>query len=210
MQISALDFVARLFGISVAVGLDPLALVLVFGVARRVGAINDPLLMSPAFGAFASDSFLLIVGILYVLHALADKLPFAAHALDAIHVLFKPLAVALIAFSMSNALDYTHTLHIVTLAVIITGSVAVTTAVHVGRSALRLTASVASFGFLHPFISTAENIGALAFSTFVVLRPEIALLLIVLFTVPMYLIVRRATKWRRGRRGARLARSAAG
>ena len=203
MEISSLTYVARLFGVSFAVGLDPLAPVLVFGVARRLGAISDPYLMSSQFDAFASDGFLLVVGVLYLLHALADKVPFAAHALDAIHVLVKPLAVTLIAFAMANTLDNSSTLHVVTLAIIIVGSVAITTAVHLARSAVRLTASVASFGFLHPFISTAENIFGIVLSTLVILHPEVALLLLAVLAVPFFLLVRRVIRWRRSRRASR-------
>lgn len=203
MEISSLTYVARLFGVSFAVGLDPLAPVLVFGVARRLGAISDPYLMSSQFDAFASDGFLLVVGVLYVLHALADKVPFAAHSLDAIHFLLKPLAATLIAFALANTLDNSSTLHVVTLAIIIVGSVAVTTVVHTGRSALRLAASVGSFGLLVPVVSTVENVFGIVFSALVILRPEIALLCLAVLAVPFYLVMRRLVNWSRSRRAAR-------
>ena len=66
MSISAITFVARLFGLPVAFASDPFAPLVVFGLCRRAGLIRDPYLLQPSFDGFAGDGFLALVLVLYV------------------------------------------------------------------------------------------------------------------------------------------------
>jgi hypothetical protein len=193
----SLAFVSRLFGVSFALGLDPFAPVLVFGLARRFDLIADPYLQSPAFDQFASTPFLIVIGALYVLHILADKAPFAAHLLDVIYFVAKPLAASFLAFATANALDKASTLHIVTLSVLVVGSIGISTAVHFARSTVRLATTTVSFGFLTPIVSAIENGFAAAFSALAVFQPVVAVVLACLFFVPALVAVRRFMRRRR-------------
>lgn len=217
MDISATAFVARLFGLPIAFAIDPFAPLLVFGFSRRGGLIHDPYLLQPAFDGFASDGFLAVVLLLYIAHIIGDKVPPIAHALDAVYLLLKPLAAALVGFWMADALDVQGSLHVVTLAIVILGSLAVTAGVHAVRSTMRLAASAGTFGFAVPFISTIENALGMVTAVLVVLRPEVALVLFLVVGLPMGLLLYAVVKslrrglaalraGRRTRRGRALAR----
>lgn len=197
----AIVFVARLFGLPVAFALDPFAPMLALGFARRAGLITDPYLLQPAFDGFASDGFLLLVSLMYIAHILADKIPPLAHLMDAVYLIVKPLAAAVVGFAMINAIDLDRGLHVVAVAIVLTGSVAVSAGLHVKRSAVRLAASTMSLGSAIPVISTVENVVGAGFAALVVMKPVVAILLACAVLLPAAILVTAIAKRMRGRLG---------
>ena len=97
MDANGAAFVAMLFSMPVAFVIDPFAPPLVFGLCLRAHLIHDPVLLGPAFAGFGSPEFILVAAVLYVGHALADKVPPIAHLMDVLSLAVKPLAVTLVA-----------------------------------------------------------------------------------------------------------------
>ncbi len=184
MEMTDVQFVAMLLAVPLAVTIDPFAPLLAFSVALRAGWISDPRFTGPEFAGFAQPEFLAVVGFLYVLHAMADKVPPIAHLFDAIGVVAKPLAGAIIGLWLSNKLDPHSALHWYAMAVVILGGVPSAAALQLMRTKVRLGASVGTLGGLHPIVSGIENVVALPLAFLTVIRPELALLIMVLVIVP--------------------------
>jgi len=184
MELTDLTFAARLIAIPLALTLDPFAPLLILGVGLRMGWIDDPLLTRPEFAGFADPMFIGIVGTLYIIHILADKLPPFGHLLDAIGLFAKPLAGVIIGLWLTNKLDHGSTLHLVAIAVVIFGGLPAALGLQATRSKVRLAASTGSGGVLHPVASTVENAVALPVSYLAVAYPALALLVIAVVVVP--------------------------
>ena len=205
MEYTDIEFVARLLAIPLALVLDPFAVLLVLGLALRMGWINDPILTRPELAGFASPAFITITGVLYVLHALADKIPPIGHLFDAIGIVAKPLAGAFVGLFLANKLDHGTTIHWIAMAVVLFGGIPAAASLQLARTKVRLAASAGSVGTLHPIASTAENFVALPVSALAVLRPELALALIALIVVPLLWIALRVIR-AMARRAKRIGR----
>lgn len=184
MELTDLAFAARLIAIPLALTLDPFAPLLVLGVGLRMGWIQDPLLTRPEFAGFADPIFIAIVGALYLIHALADKLPPFGHLFDAIGLFAKPLAGVVIGLWMTNMLDHGSTLHWVAIAVVMFGGLPAALGLQAARTKVRLAASAGSAGLLHPVASTIESAFALPVAYLAVAYPGLALLVIAVVVVP--------------------------
>jgi len=191
MEMTDVEFVARLLAIPLAMVLDPIAPILVFGMALRMGWITDPVLTSPAFAGFADPMFIAVAGVLYVIHTLADKVPVFAHLFDGIGLLAKPLAGAVVGLWLSSKLNSESTLHWVSMAVVLFGGIPAAAGLQFARSKVRLATSAGSGGFLHPAVSTVENVVAVPVATLAVLRPELALAMVALVVLPALWLMQR-------------------
>lgn len=204
------DFICRLLVLPPLFVLDPFAPVVVFAWALRLGWVQDEYLLQPAFAGFASDGFLMIATTVYVVHVLADKVPVIGHALDAIGIALKPLALAFAGFWLANRLDPHSTLHWAALAIILLGGVPATMSLQTLRTKVRLGASVGTLGIVHPAISTMENFGGVILAYLAVMHPAAAVLLVLVVGIPIVwlsiIVVRAAGKILVG--GARAIKSA--
>lgn len=185
MDVNNLEFVARLLALPLALTIDPFAPLLVFGICLRQGWITDPILTGPEFSGFASPEFIAITAVLYVAHVLADKVPVFAHLFDGVGIILKPLAGAFIGLWLTNKIPTDSAVHWYAMAVVLFGGVPAAVSFQLARTKIRLAASAASFGTLHPFLSAAENVVAIPIAMLAVLRPEIAVLIMVAIGIPM-------------------------
>ncbi|HZK99247.1 MAG TPA: DUF4126 domain-containing protein [Caulobacteraceae bacterium] len=197
---ASMAFVSTLLALPVAFTIDPAAPLLVFGLALRAGAIHDPILAGPQFAGFASDGFTAAAAVFYFLHAAADKIPLCAHLFDALGLIGKPLAVALLGFWVQGKLGPAAPLHWIALAAILAGGVPATLALQTLRAKVRLGASVASLGTLHPMISTMDNVAGAGLSWLAFTHPGAALAVIAPAAVVLWLAMRGLV--RLARRGA--------
>jgi hypothetical protein len=194
MDADGAAFVAMLLSMPVAFVIDPLAPPLVFGLCLRARLIHDPVLLGPAFAGFASPEFIAIVAVLYAGHALADKVPPIAHLMDVLSLAVKPLAVAFVGLWVTSKVDSQSALHWLALAVVFTGGVPAAAALQILRTKVRLAASVTTFGTAHPMISGVENLVGLALACMALLRPELALVLILIVGAPIVWLAWKLTR----------------
>lgn len=182
-------FVSTLLALPVAFTIDPAAPLLVFGLALRAGAIHDPILLGPQFAGFASDGFIAAAAVIYFLHSAADKIPIFAHLADAAGIVLKPAAVALLGFWVQGKLGARAPLHWIALAAVLAGGVPTTLALQTLRTKVRLGASVASLGALHPVVSTIDNVVGLGLSWLAFTHPGAALAVIALVIAPLAFVL---------------------
>lgn len=185
MEMTDIEFVARLLAIPLVMVIDPFAPLLVLGIALNLGLVSDPVLNSAAFAGFGHPAFIAVTGALYVSHVLADKVPLFAHTFDAIGLIVKPLAGALVGFWMANKIDPQTTLHWVSIAVVVLGGIPASAGLQFARAKVRVATSAASVGVLHPAVSTIENFVAIPLAALAITQPMIALFVIAILVVPM-------------------------
>ena len=185
MDANSAAFVAMLFSMPVAFVIDPFAPPLVFGLCLRAHLIHDPVLLSPAFAGFSSPEFILVSAVLYAGHAMADKVPPIAHLMDILGLAVKPVAVAFIGLFVAAKIDPSSSLHWLTLAAVLAGGVPAAAALQVLRTKVRLAASATTFGAALPVISGVENVAGLTLASLALLRPELALALILIVGLPL-------------------------
>jgi hypothetical protein len=108
--------------------------------------------LAPGFEWLGSWQALAVFGLAAILEIMADKYPGVDHVLDAIGLVVKPLAGALLATSLITGMD---PLVAATLG-IITGGVAAGT-LHVAKSKLRLASTALTGGLGNPVLSFVDD-----------------------------------------------------
>ncbi len=194
MDANSATFTAMLFSMPVAFVIDPFAPPLVFGLCLRAHLVHDPVLLGPAFAGFASPEFILIAAVLYAGHAMADKVPPIAHLMDMVGLAVKPIAVTFIGFFVAAKIDPSSALHWVTLAAVLAGGVPAVATLQALRTKVRLAASVGTLGAALPVISGVENVAGLGLASLALLRPELALALIVIVGLPLVWLIWKLTR----------------
>src|SRR5215470_15558121 len=83
-------------GLGIGAGINAYATLLVFGLVARwqAGLFHDELAHF-----FASTPVLIVVGVLYLIEFVADKVPAVDHAWDVIHTFIRPVAGALVGWA---------------------------------------------------------------------------------------------------------------
>lgn len=174
MNANDIDLLARLLLLPIVLAVDPFALLLVFGICLRMGWVTDPVLAGPAFAGFAEPVFLCAAAILYVLHALAAKIPPIGHLFDLIGMVAKPLAAVFLGLWISHKISVGPPLSLYVLAALIIG-VPATFGLQAAKAKGRLALNIGTFGLLHPVSSTLENATGLLIAVAFALHPVIGL-----------------------------------
>jgi hypothetical protein len=167
-------------GLGAGAGLNAYATMLVFGLLAR---LRPEVFKGELAHFFASTPVLTIVGVLYVVEFVADKVPTVDHAWDVIHTLIRPAAGALVAWAAATkggGLPHGA----VIMASVIAGTAAL--GMHGAKATTRAASTIMTGGLANPLLSLAEDLfafaGALA-ALFLPLMVLVILLLILLFFV---------------------------
>lgn len=172
-------------GLGVGAGINAYATLLVFGlVARWQPAIfHDELARF-----FSSTPVLIVVGVLYFIEFVADKVPAIDHAWDVIHTLIRPIAGGVVAWAaVSDRIPHGA----VVLASILAGSAALGS--HITKATLRGASTVTTGGLGNPILSFIEDVFAFVTAVVAIFLPWLVLLTIAA------VIVFFALAWRRRR-----------
>jgi hypothetical protein len=164
---------ASAFGLAAASGLNASLPLLIVGLAARFSLLT---LASP-YDALASDVALIGLAALAVGEFAADKIP----GVDSgVHIIQGPLTMAagalLFASQSSIVQDVSPGLAIL-VGLLTAGGV------HALRAAVRPVVTVATAGLGGPFVSTAEDIGAVGLTLSALIFPLLAILLIAVLAV---------------------------
>jgi len=162
-------------GLGLGAGINAYATLLVFGLLARwkPGMFPSELAMF-----FSSTPVLIVVGVLYVIEFLADKVPVIDHAWDVIHTFIRPAAGALVGWA---ATSHDVPKGVVILASIIAGGAALTT--HTAKASLRAASTATTGGLANPVLSIVEDIFAFLNAILAILLPWIVAVVIVLVTI---------------------------
>jgi hypothetical protein len=166
-------------GLGVGAGLNAYATLLVFGLLSR---FRPGMFHGELADFFASTPVLIVVGILYAVEFVADKVPAVDHVWDVIHTFIRPAAGALVALAaMAPGLPCGG----VILAGIIAGATALTA--HVAKATTRAASSVVTGGLGNPILSLIEDVLAFGGALIAIFLP---LLVLVLIGLLVWMLVR--------------------
>ncbi len=162
-------------GLGVGAGINSYATLLVFGLLARwqPSMFHDDLARF-----FASTPVLIVIGVLYLIEFVADKIPTIDHLWDVVHTFIRPVAGALVAFAaVSNQIPHGA----VIVATILAGSAAL--GAHATKAAVRGASTVSTGGLGNPILSLIEDVFAFASAIIAILLPWLVLVVLVVVTL---------------------------
>ncbi len=173
-------------GLGIGAGVNAYATLLVFGLLARwqPSMFHDELAQF-----FASTPVLIVVGVLYLIEFVADKIPTVDHIWDVVHTFIRPIAGALVAWAaVANQIPRGA----VIVATILAGGAAL--GAHATKATVRGASTVTTAGIGNPILSLLEDAFAFISAIVAVLMPWlvlVVLLLVTLFFMQVYRRVRR-------------------
>ena len=176
-------------GLGIGAGINAYATLLVFGLLARwqPGLFNDDLARF-----FASTPVLIVVGALYLIEFVADKIPTVDHIWDILHTIIRPAAGAFVAYAAVSS----HIPHgAVIVATILAGSAAL--GAHATKATLRGASTLTTGGLGNPILSLIEDVFAFASAIVAILLPWLVLVVIVVLA---FFVVRSPLFVRHGQR----------
>ena len=173
-------------GLGIGAGINAYATLLVFGFLARW---QPEIFHDQLARFFASTPVLIVVGVLYCIEFIADKVPAVDHVWDVIHTFIRPAAGAVVAWAaVSDRIPHGW----VIVASVIAGGVAL--GAHATKATLRGASTVSTAGVANPILSLIEDVIAFITAIVAMLLPWLVLLILVAVTLFFVLL------WRRVRR----------
>jgi Domain of unknown function (DUF4126) len=170
-------------GLGVGAGINAYATLLVFGLLARW---QPSLFHDELARFFASTPVLIVVGVLYLIEFIADKIPTIDHIWDMIHTVIRPLAGALVAFAaVSNQIPRGA----VIIATILAGSAAL--GAHAAKATIRGASTLSTGGLGNPILSLIEDVFAFASAIIAILLPW---LIVVVIAVAILFVMARSRR----------------
>lgn len=198
-MMETLTTLATAAGLGVGAGVNAYATFLIYGLLARffpsfVGTTDMTSFLS-------STPVLIVLGVLYAIEFLADKIPAVDHAWDAVHTFVRPLAGALIGFVSASPSDAPQSLVIVST--ILGGTMAL--GGHMAKSSLRAVSTTTTGGTANPVLSLLEDAFVVVQSVLAVFLPWVVLGILLLIVLPGFFLLLAFLK-RRGDRAAAVTR----
>lgn len=176
-------------GLGAGAGINAYATLLVFGLLARwqPAMFHDDLAHF-----FARTPVLIVIGVLYAIEFVADKIPAVDHLWDVIHTFIRPAAGAVVAWAaVSNDIPRGA----VIVASIVAGSVAL--GAHATKATLRGASTLTTGGLGNPVLSLIEDVFAFATAAIAVVLPWLVVLVIALVVMFFITAYRRTMSARR-------------
>lgn len=157
-------------GLGIGAGVNAYATLLVFGLLARW---NPSMFPDDLARFFATTPVLIVVGVLYLVEFVADKVPAVDHVWDLIHTAIRPLAGALVAYAATSN-------QIPRGAVIVASILAGTAALgaHATKATVRGASTATTAGLANPILSLVEDVFAFVSAIVAILLPWLVLLVI--------------------------------
>ena len=157
-------------GLGIGAGINAYATLLVFGFLARW----QPMIFHDELARFfASTPVLIVVGVLYAIEFIADKVPAIDHLWDLIHTFIRPAAGAVVAWAaVSDRIPHGA----VIIASILAGGIAL--GAHATKATIRGASTVSTAGFANPILSLVEDVLAFATAIIAVLLPWLVIVVI--------------------------------
>ncbi len=164
-------------GLGLGAGVNAYATFLVFGLLSRFypAFFNTDLSVF-----FAQTPVLIVVGVLYAVEFVADKIPAVDHIWDLVHTVIRPLAGWLVALAATQP---GLPKGMIVLAGVIGGGAALSS--HLAKASVRSMSTVTTGGIGNPFLSIIEDFYAVLQVLAAIFLPLVVVFLIVLLFIPM-------------------------
>ncbi|GAB0103909.1 DUF4126 domain-containing protein [Nocardia sp. JMUB6875] len=187
---SAVGAVLGAFGLSGAAGLNAWLPLLAVGIADRAGWID----LGSSYGWLSSVPALAVIGVLFVLDLIGDKIPALDSVLHGIGTLVAPVSGAILFTAESSLSSHLPPAATAVLGAITAGSV------HAGRTVARPFVTGTTAGVGNPVVSTAEDATSLVLTILALVIPIVAFIAIVVLLIMLGWLAFRAARWWRARR----------
>ncbi|WP_067536664.1 DUF4126 domain-containing protein [Nocardia crassostreae] len=188
---SAVTAVLGAFGLSGAAGLNAWLPLLVVGIADRVGWID----LGSSYGWLSSTPALIVIGVVFVLDLVGDKIPALDSVLHGIGTLVAPASGAILFAAETSLSAQLPPAVAAVLGAITAGSV------HAGRAVVRPFVTGTTAGVGNPVVSTAEDGTSLVLTVLALAVPVLAFVVIFILLIGLGWLAFRALRWMRARRG---------
>ncbi|CAB4908001.1 unannotated protein [freshwater metagenome] len=179
-------------GLGASSGLNAWIPLLGLGLAQRFGVVE----LSSRYDQLGSTWALAILGVLFVIDLIGDKIVVIDHVLHAVGLVIAPVSGAIVFSAQAELLSGSHPVLAALAGILLGGTM------HAGRSALRPVVSAGTGGLGNPVVSLIEDVMAAVMVFLAILVPVISfivLLALVFFSV----------RWIRKRRQRKALRSQA-
>ena len=182
------------FGLGAASGLNPWIPLLGLGLAQRTGLVE----LSSSFDWLGATATLVVLGALFLLDLIGDKIAAIDSVLHAVGLVVAPVSGAIVFSAQENLLSGTHPLVAGGVGLVLGGTV------QAARGTLRPAVTATTGGLGNPVVSTVEDVVSTVLTVLAVLVPVLAFLVLVALVTWAVVVFRR---WRLRRRSAGSPRS---
>ena len=189
---TAAGSVLAAFGLSGAAGLNAWIPLLAAGLLDRAGQLQLP----EPYDALATTPGLIVLGVLFALDFVGDKIPALDSLLHAAGSIVHPASGAIVFAAPTETPTDVPSIVLFALGATVAGSL------HATRAAIRPASTTLTAGAGNPVLSFAEDVASATLSVLAVLAPLVGLLLLIAVAVVAVLWWRRIARARR-RRGLR-------
>jgi hypothetical protein len=151
------------FGLSASAGLNAYVPLLVVGLMAR---FTDWIKLTPPWDTLSNEWVLLVLGVLFLIEVLADKVPAVNHINDVIQTFVRPVAGAIVFAASAHTLADVAPVLAMICGLLISGTV------HGAKAlAVRPAVTITTGGTANPVVSTLEDLTAFVLSIVAVLIP---------------------------------------
>jgi hypothetical protein len=173
-------------GLGLGAGVNAYATLLVFGLLSRW---QPSLFHDDLAKFFATTPVLIVVGVLYLIEFVADKIPTVDHVWDVFHTFIRPIAGAAVAFA---AVQNQIPRGAVIILTILAGGVAL--GAHATKATVRGASTLTTAGFGNPILSLIEDVFAFGSAIVAILLPWLVVLVLVIVTLFFFGLYRRVRR----------------
>ena len=189
-MIEALSGILSAFGLSASAGLNAYLPLLIVALVAR---FTDLITLGPPYHHLTSGWVILVLAVLLVIEAFADRIAVLDSANDVLQTFIRPTAGAILFAASANVISDMHPVLALTCGLIVAGGI------HAAKATLRPVVTGASGGVLNPVVSTVEDVAAFVLTLISILIP-----LLIGFLLGAILV---GALWWLRRRGSRRAQS---
>jgi Domain of unknown function (DUF4126) len=185
-------------GLSASAGLNAYIPILVVGLLAR---FTDAIALPHQFAWMSNGWALTAVVILLAAEVVLDKVAVVDHVNDAIQTFVRPAAGGAVFAASDAAAKVDHSAWMAGHPWVgwVLGIV-VALCVHLTKAGARPVINAGTVGLGTPFVSAAEDAMSLGMSLIAVLVPALVILVLIVFALIGWRLIRRVRRWRRGRR----------
>ncbi|HEY8591003.1 MAG TPA: DUF4126 domain-containing protein [Naasia sp.] len=182
-------------GLAAAAGLNAYIPLLALGL---LGKLTDVISLPPGWAWLENEWVLGIIGVLFLVEIVADKVPAVDHVNDILQTVVRPAAGGIVFGSGTSA----QTPAIADPGefftsgswVPVAGGIVVALLVHLAKAGTRAAANAASAGIAAPVLSVAEDVASVALVASAILLPALVVLALAALVVGVILLVRRGRR----------------
>ena len=186
---TAAGSVLAAFGLSGAAGLNAWIPLLAAGLFDRAGQLQ----LAEPYDVIATTPGLIVLGTLFVLDFVGDKVPAIDSLLHAVGSIVHPASGAIVFAGPAEAPTDIPSIVLFALGATVAGSL------HATRATVRPASTTLTAGAANPVLSLGEDLSSAVLSVAAVLAPLLGLLLLMVVAVTAVLWWRRVARARRGR-----------